>query len=285
MKSYRIDPEKKILTLGPEGTFSDQAAKYYSKSNNQIVYTKTFTEALLEVSLKRNNFAVVPIENSVAGTVTQIQDSLVINDLVILSEINLKVAYSFLVSKKKQLVNTFFSHPLALEQSSNFVSENLSKVSPQFTKSNIESGLKFLELIEKSSDVIAAIVPFSFAIKHEKYIQAENIQDFKNNTTRFIVVKKKSKSQKFDFSNMKTAIYVENHDDRPGILYQLLSVFNLFGINLCKLESRPLKSTPWIYVFYVDFYNTPNTKNFLKVLDTSKFKYKVLGSYNSTNLK
>ena len=72
-------------------------------------------------------------------------------------------------------------------------------------------------------------------------------------------------------------------DDRSGLLYQLMSVFNLFNINLCRLESRPAKDTPWAYVFYVDFYNSEDTEACLEVFNVSNFSYKVLGSYDLIN--
>ena len=73
---------------------------------------------------------------------------------------------------------------------------------------------------------------------------------------------------------------MEFQEDRSGLLYELLSVFNLFQINLCRLESRPAKDTPWAYVFYVDLYNTEHTEACLDVMRVTKFNYKVLGSYD-----
>ncbi|MEC9230712.1 MAG: prephenate dehydratase, partial [SAR324 cluster bacterium] len=118
------------------------------------------------------------------------------------------------------------------------------------------------------------------AMKHPQYLFAENIQDFKNNTTRFLLVKSRGELQDYDFTREKTALFVEFQEDRPGLLYKMLSVFNLFGINLCRLESRPSKTTPWMYVFYVDFYNIPESQACLDVLKTSMFNYHILGSYD-----
>ena len=269
-----------IFTLGPEGTFSDEAARVFQNKQDLLRYSSTFAEALLQVSQNPKSAAVVPIENSVAGTVAQVQDALVSLDLVILGEVSLPITYSLLASADPKEIKNCYTHSQAFEQTSRWSAENLPQVSPQFTRSNIDSGLQFLEKVEQGDESVAAIVPVSFAMKHPQYLFAENIQDFKNNTTRFLLVKSRGDLQDYDFTREKTALFVEFQEDRPGLLYKMLSVFNLFGINLCRLESRPSKTTPWMYVFYVDFYNIPESQACLDVLKTSMFNYHILGSYD-----
>ncbi len=272
-----------ILTLGPQGTFSDEASKKILTSGINISYTKTFHETLQKVSEDRNSVAVVPVENSVAGTVAQVQDALVINDLVILAEINLPIDYALLANADLGSVNLCFGHPQALEQSSRFISKKLYKSERRFNNSNIDSGIKFLDMVGSRIDNVAAIVPLSFAEKNKKWVQSLGIQDYKNNTTRFLVVRSRFVDEKMDYTCKKTSLLIEFQEDRSGLLYQLLSVFNLFQINLCRLESRPAKETPWAYVFFVDFYNSENTEQCLEVLSSSNFTYKVLGSYDLLN--
>ncbi len=269
-----------IFTLGPEGTFSDEAARVFQNKPDLLRYSSTFAEALLQVSQNPKSAAVVPIENSVAGTVAQVQDALVSLDLVILGEVSLPITYSLLASADPKEIKNCYTHSQAFEQTSQWSAENLPQVSPQFTRSNIDSGLQFLEKVEQGDESVAAIVPVSFAMKHPQYLFAENIQDFKNNTTRFLLVKSRGELLDYDFTREKTALFVEFQEDRPGLLYKMLSVFNLFGINLCRLESRPSKTTPWMYVFYVDFYNIPESQACLDVLKTSMFNYHILGSYD-----
>ena len=269
-----------IFTLGPEGTFSDEAARVFQNKPDLLRYSSTFAEALLQVSQNPKSAAVVPIENSVAGTVAQVQDALVSMDLVILGEVSLPITYSLLASADPKEIKNCYMHSQAFEQTSRWSAENLPQVSPQFTRSNIDSGLQFLEKVEQGDESVAAIVPVSFAMKHPQYLFAENIQDFKNNTTRFLLVKSRGELRDYDFTRKKTALFVEFQEDRPGLLYKMLSVFNLFGINLCRLESRPSKTTPWMYVFYVDFYNIPESQACLDVLKTSMFNYHILGSYD-----
>ncbi len=275
----QLDNCSQIITLGPKGTFSDEAAQKIRGEGVVVTYTGTFAEALFRVTEEPDSVAVVPIENSVAGTVAQVQDSLVNNKLVILGEINLLIEYSLLANVAPENVKLCYAHPQALEQSSKFLSKNLTASQNQLTRSNVDSGIQFLEAIKSDKKALAAIVPASFADSYPEWKVASGIQDYHNNTTRFLIVRPRRDNEEHDFLRKKTSLYVEFQEDRSGLLYELLSVFNLFQINLCRLESRPAKDTPWAYVFYVDFYNTEHTKACLDAMQVTKFNYKVIGSY------
>ena len=275
----QLDNCSQIITLGPKGTFSDEAARKIRGEGVIVSYTDTFAEALFRVTEEPDSVAVVPIENSVAGTVAQVQDSLVNNKLVILGEINLLIEYSLLANVATENVKLCYAHPQALEQSSKFLSKNLAASQNQLTRSNVDSGIQFLEAIKSDNRALAAIVPASFADSYPEWKVASGIQDYHNNTTRFLIVRPRRENEEHDFLRKKTSLYVEFQEDRSGLLYELLSVFNLFQINLCRLESRPAKDTPWAYVFYVDFYNTEHTKACLDAMQVTKFNYKVIGSY------
>ena len=275
-----LDNCSQIITLGPKGTFSDEAARKIRGEGVIVSYTDTFAEALFRVTEEPDSVAVVPIENSVAGTVAQVQDSLVNNKLVILGEINLLIEYSLLANVAPENVKLCYAHPQALEQSSKFLSKNLTASQNQLTRSNVDSGIQFLEAIKSDKKALAAIVPASFADSYPEWKVASGIQDYHNNTTRFLIVRPRRDNEEHDFLRKKTSLYVEFQEDRSGLLYELLSVFNLFQINLCRLESRPAKDTPWAYVFYVDFYNTEHTKACLDAMQVTKFNYKVIGSYD-----
>jgi len=269
-----------IFTLGPQGTFSDKAARKIQRSGISVNYTSTFAEALYRVTENSKSVAVVPVENSVAGTVAQVQDALVSNNLIVLGEINLLIEYTLLANAELESIKYCFAHPQAFEQSSQFISKNLTQAQSIFTLSNVDSGIQFLNSVDSGTDPVAAIVPISFAEENKNWIHTSDIQDYKNNTTRFLIVRSRLVSDKPDFSCKKTSLLIESQEDRSGLLYQLLSVFNLFQINLCRLESRPAKDIPWAYVFYVDFYNSKDTQSCLEVLSSSNFCYKILGSYN-----
>ena len=268
-----------ILTLGPAGTFSDEAAKKISSPASIITYTHTFAEALFMLSRVPQSVAVVPIENSVAGIVDQVQDLLVGGNLNVVAEIKLPVRYALLVHGCLKEVTTHFAHPQAIEQTSNFAARHFPQSNVVFSNSNVDSGVRFFESVHKNQSV-AAIVPGSFAEKYPEFLFEKDIQDYKSNTTRFLVVETGNDESKFDYSRQKTSLFIEFKEDRAGLLYELLSIFNRFNINLCRLESRPSKETPWFYVFYVDFTNNQYSQQCLEELQNSPFKCKILGSYS-----
>jgi Prephenate dehydratase len=105
-----------IFTLGPEGTFSDEAARFFQNKPELLRYSSTFAEALLQVSQNPKSAAVVPIENSVAGTVAQVQDALVSMDLVILGEVSLPITYSLIASADPKEIKNCYTHSQALNR-------------------------------------------------------------------------------------------------------------------------------------------------------------------------
>lgn len=271
----------RITTLGPQGTFSDFAAQRILPPSASCHYVRTFAEALFEASERPDTVAVVPIENSVAGTVVPVQDALVRTRLRVLGEINVPVRYGLLANVAPEKAETLFAHPQAFEQTSDFQACHLPQARPAFTDSNIDSGVRFLKEVGQPGFAGAAIVPLSFAEQHPNCLKHSDIQDYANNTTRFLVVGPDQPDADFDFSRAKTSVFIEFSEDRAGLLYELLSVFNRFHINLCRLESRPSKKVPWMYVFYVDFYNSSETQPCLDALEASWFQFRILGSYDS----
>ena len=165
----QLDYCSQIFTLGPEGTFSDEAAQKIHGDGVIVTYTGTFAEALFRVTEDPDSVAVVPIENSVAGTVAQVQDSLVSNKLVILGAINLLIEYSMLANVALEDVRLCFAHPQALEQSSKFLSKNLTEPQNQLTRSNVDSGIQFLQTIKSENGALAAIVTASFADSYPEW--------------------------------------------------------------------------------------------------------------------
>lgn len=268
-----------IFALGPAGTFSDEAAQKVSDSQSKIVYTRTFIETLTQLEDHSGVVAVVPVENSVAGIVAQVQELLVTEDLVIQGEINIQVRYALLANVPLEEVETHYAHAQAAEQINNFALQNLPNSSVQFSQSNVASCVQFLNAAEQDLPT-ASVVPLHYAERHPTFLKAEDIQDYKSNTTRFLVVRKRQPTDFVDFTRQKTSLFLKFNDDRPGLLYELLRVFNQFEISLCRLESRPDKEIPWVYDFYVDFDNTEQSAHCIDALLTKPFGCTILGSYD-----
>ncbi|MCZ6472846.1 MAG: prephenate dehydratase [SAR324 cluster bacterium] len=272
----------RIFTLGPEGTFSDQAAQRLRARQGgealPIEYTRTIPEVLARTEAEGRALGVVPIENSVAGTVTQAQDYIVQHRLSIIWEINIHVRFSLLSRAPLDTVQVYYSHPQAFDQCSEYLAASLPQGRVEFSNSNTESGQRLLEQPEGAQ--AAAIVPLDFGEEHPALLVAKDIQNYQNNTTRFVVVRRTTADESYDFSRNKTSLLVEPNEDRPGLLHELLSVFHRHELNLCRLESRPAKVTPWTYVFYLDFNNNPQSAACIKDLQGLPHRIHLLGSYD-----
>jgi len=282
-ESYHCMPYShipKVFTLGPAGTFSDQAARQVCSNFDAIHYTKNFNEAIVLVAETPNSVAVVPIENSVAGTVTQIQDALVTEELIILDEFPMRIRYALLANAPLQQVTQFFAHEQAYGQTLQYTARHLCSADHIYTRSNTDSATQFFSTSEQRIPQ-AAIVPINLVEEHQDFVVAQDIQDYPNNTTRFVVVRKREDKEQLDFRQRKTSLFIEFETDRAGLLYEMLSIFNAYRINLCRLESRPSKRIPWSYVFFVDLYNNQESQRCLSDLEHSGFRAKILGCYDS----
>ena len=269
-----------VFTLGPPGTFSDQAARHVCSNFQAIHLTKNFNDAIVRLAETPYSVAVVPIENSVAGTVTQIQDALVTEELIILDEFPMRIRYALLANAPLHQVTQFFAHEQAYGQTLQYTTRHLSSADHIYTRSNTHSAAQFVSTREQQIPQ-AAIVPINLVEEYQDFVVAKNIQDYANNTTRFVVVRKREDKEQLDFRKRKTSLFIEFETDRAGLLYEMLSIFNAYRINLCRLESRPSKRVPWSYVFFVDLYNNQESQRCLNDLEQAGFRAKILGCYNS----
>ena len=277
----------RLFTLGPEGTFSDKAAQRLKthlrllapEASPEIVYTRTIPEVLARTEGDGDSLGVFPIENSDTGTVVFAQDSLVKHKLTILLEINLRVRFSLLARAPLSEVRSVQAQPVAYDQCSLYLTKHLPEAEVTFTTSNTQSGRDLLAAEDGAP--VAAIVPFEFGEDHKQLCAAVDIQNNEVNITRFLVVRLEREGEGFDFERNKTSLLVEPEEDRPGLLYDLLSVFNNHHLNLVRLESRPAKIRPWTYVFFMDFHNNEHTDDCLLELRNGKRHIRVLGSYDT----
>ena len=277
----------RLFTLGPEGTFSDKATQKLKthlrlldpEASPEIVFTRTIPEVLARTEADREAMGVFPIENSDSGTVVFAQDSLVKHKVTILLEINLRVRFSLLAKAPLAEVRGVLAQPVAYDQCNAYLAEHLPDAEVTFTTSNTQSGRDLLAAPDGAA--IAAIVPLEFGEEHQQLCAAADIQNNAQNITRFLVVRSRRDGETFDFERHKTSLLVEPEEDRPGLLYDLLSVFNSHHLNLVRLESRPAGIRPWSYVFFIDFHNNARTPDCLSDLRNDKRRIRVLGSYDT----
>lgn len=276
----------RLYTLGPEGTFSDKAAQRLKvlltstgSAPPEVVYTRTIPEVVARAEADPDSLGVFPIENSDTGTVLFAQDALVRHRVAILLEINIRVRFSLLANAPPGEVRRIFSQPVAADQCNFYMAEHMPQAVLEFTRSNMESGHRFLA--EEGEGPLAAIVPFEFGEEHPTWRTGVDIQNYPENTTRFLVVRERGAAGDPDPTLGKTSLWVEPREDRPGLLYDLLSVFNRHRLNLCRLESRPAKVRPWTYVFFIDFNNNEGTPDCLAELERGDHTLNVLGSFDT----
>lgn len=279
----------RIHTLGPAGTFSDQASQRLrahllsgrpGEPGPEIQYTRTIPEVLTRTEADADALGVFPIESSDTGTVVFAQDALVQHRVTIEWEINVRVRFALLANGPLEAVRTVYSQPVAHDQCAFYLLEHLPHAQVTFTNSNTESGNRLLAADPTADGPAAAIVPADFGAAHPGLRVAEDVQNYEQNTTRFLVVRAAPEPVTPDYGRFKTSVLIEPEEDRPGLLYDLLSVFNKHRLNLCRLESRPAKVRPWTYVFFLDFNNNAHSADAIAELQAGERRVTVLGSYD-----
>ncbi|MGI6447787.1 MAG: prephenate dehydratase [Methanobrevibacter boviskoreani] len=269
-----------IAFLGPEGTFTHQAAsilkdKLYDDST-ELVYFDTINDVMDAVITSKCVKGVVPIENSIEGPVNVTLDALVHEyDLMIEGEIVLPINHNLMAPKGLELsdISDVYSHPQALAQCHNYILNNSFRV---HSTSSTAAACKNIVNFKNS----ASIGTVKAAELYGLNILDENIQDVDNNETRFVVL---SKHDSRPTGDDKTSIVFSLHDDRPGGLYGILGIFAEFSINLSKIESRPSKQGLNKYVFFINFEGHRQDEDIgkiLKLIDENTSFFKVLGSYH-----
>ena len=262
----------KIGFLGPVGTFTEEAAALVG---NNLVAFDTILQVLDAVEKNEVDVGVVPIENSIEGPVGITLDLLVHDyDLKIKREIIIPVSHNLLINPKTNINNIEFvnSHMQALSQCRNFI-ESLNVVVNATPSTSAAA-----EMVKGNNNSAAIGTKRAAEIYGLKIVETD-IQDYKNNVTRFVVISKKDHGQT---GNDKTSIVFSIVEDKPGGLYEILGLFADNNINLTKIESRPSKEKLGNYIFFVDLegHRTDELIRYILNIIRSKVGYiKVLGSY------
>jgi len=273
--SRLLQQPTRVAYLGPEGSFSHQAAYNEFGGSSELLPLGSFEEIFEEVENDRASFGVVPIENSIEGSVGMVLDLLSKTHLAITAELFERIIH-FLLSKTGNIqdINIVASHPQAIAQCKKWLNKNLGDKEILETASTAEAA----RLASKKKNVSAIASEHAASIYKLKIIQ-NNIEESSLNTTRFFVIGKKTNKPTGDD---RTSI-VFTLKDKPGALQK--SFFQPFAdakVNLTKIESRPSKERPWEYLFFVDFKGHAQDKvikSLLSKLDKSCVYLKVLGSY------
>ena len=264
-----------VAFQGERGAYSEEAIISFFNSDVIVSPYTTLFDTFESVKKKIVDFAVVPIENSLEGSVNETYDLLLSTDLKVQGEIILRIQHSLISRPEIKIGNirTVYSHPQALAQCRKFL-RNLG-VTPVATYDTAGS-VKIIR--EKKSNGIAAIASTRAASIYGMNVLKEGIEDNSSNYTRFFVL---SLENVPPTGNDKTSI-VFSAKHLPGALFATLKEFADKEINLTKIESRPTRKKPWEYNFYLDFEGhreDEKCKAILKFLEKKHMLTKVLGSY------
>lgn len=266
----------KVAFQGEIGAYSESAIyEFFGTSDIQPVPCKRFSDVFRSVERGETDFGVVPIENSIEGSVTQVYDLFLEYDVRVFGEVILKIVHCLIANPGVSLasIKVIFSHPQALGQCRNF----LEKLGCELVSTYDTAGS--VKMIKERGMLDAAAIASERAAEiYGMNILARDIADNPNNYTRFFIL------SKFDApptGNDKTSI-IFSTKHVPGALYRALGEFALRGINLTKIESRPTRQRPWEYNFYLDFEGhraEPRCAEALEGLRANTLFVKILGSY------
>jgi len=264
----------RVAFQGEPGAYSEQAVTdYYGPVETQPC--ETFEEVFASVTSKRCEAGLIPIENSLAGSIHQNYDLLLQNKLHIIGEHFLRVRHCLIAlpGVTPTEVRKVISHPQALGQCAGYLREHGFKPEAVYDTAGSVRMLK-----EAGARDTAAIASRRAAELHGMHILEEGIEDNPENFTRFLAVSIESVEPR---SEAKTSI-VFTLKNAPGALFKALSVFALRDIDLTKIESRPLSGKPWEYLFYIDFIGAGNEAQVARALDhlgEYALMLRILGSY------
>ena len=271
--SLSLEKKLRIVYLGPEATFTHLAALKTFGEEIELIPLKSINTIFTEVEKKKADYGVVPVENSTEGVITHTLDMFVDSDLKICAEVILEIAHHLMGRGNIKGVKKVYSHPQAFAQCRSWLEVNLPGVKLIEMESTAQAA--YAAAKETGSAAIASEIAASL---YKLKIFASRIEDNPNNYTRFFIIGREYTEKS---GEDKTSI-IFSIKDKVGALYDMLSPFEKYKINLTKIESRPTKKKPWEYIFFVDFIghkDEERVKKALLELEKKCLFLKILGSY------
>jgi chorismate mutase/prephenate dehydratase len=269
-----LEDNMTIAFLGPEGTYSQEAAVKHFGGTVPAVPCGSIDEVFRQVESGAAGYAVVPVENSTEGAVGRTLDLLLATPAKVCGEVMLPIRQC-LMSKAKELaaVRKVYSHTQSLAQCQRWLARHLPHAETQAVVSNAEAAR--IAARERSA---AAIASRTAASLYGLPLLARNIEDEANNTTRFLVI---GTHDSAPTGTDKTSLILSTRNT-PGAMHDLLTPLAVNGVSMSRLESRPARTGLWEYVFYVDVEGhgeDPNVSRALAELERKASLFKNLGSY------
>ncbi len=273
--SRALEARLTVAFLGPEGTFTNAAAREVFGAGAALVPGESIAEVFTEVEHRRADFGVVPVENSTEGAVTSTLDLLIDSPLQIVAEVRLDVEQCLLGTAGEWTeIRRVLSHPQGLAQCRRWLAANL----PRATLEAVASTSRAAELAA-DDPTVAAIASRMAGERAGLRVLAVKVQDELANATRFFVLGHGDAES--PSGDDKTSIMC-TVKDQVGVLAKLLQPLASCGVSLHKIESRPLRGRPWEYVFFLDLRghrSDARVKRALARMAPLTTSMKILGSY------
>ncbi len=258
---------------GERGAYSESAAISFFNDKIKTTPFPTFAEVLDSTVNGKTNYSVLPVENSIEGTVGESYDLLFSTSLIAIGEIYHKIEHCLIGTGTVNEVDTVYSHPQALGQCRKFIQMYKMKNVPTYDTAGSVSIIK--EINKKN---VACIASKNASEIYKVPIIQEEIADNPNNFTRFLIMGKDIPEKT---TNDKTSI-IFSIKHEPGTLFRIIEKFHKENVNLTKIESRPKKNSVWEYNFFLDFEGHKDEQKISNILSEIKREtsfLKILGSY------
>jgi len=272
--SRRLQRPERVAYLGPEGTFSHFAAMAALGHSPDFLPMTTIGDVFAAVAGKRTDLGIVPLENSLQGTVGQSLDHFQHYDVYIQAEISCRVSHALLSTAESiEAIDTVYSHPQPLAQCASWLKAHLPHARIIPTDSTAAAAARLA-----GEPTAASIGHIRLAEMHTLHVLASPIEDLPDNWTRFFIIGPEDTKQQ---TRDKTSILF-TVPNRPGALQQVLSHLAGEGINMTKLESRPIRGEKWQYVFFADLQCDLSREEYKQLLATLKehtHSLRILGCY------
>lgn len=270
-----LEQPVKVAYLGPEGTFTQQAAlKHFGESAVSLPMA-AIDEVFREVEAGAVNYGVVPVENSTEGVVNHTLDTFMDSSINICGEVVLRIHHHLLVSEntRRDKVSRVYSHPQSFAQCRKWLDAHF----PHAERVPVASNAEAAKLV-KTEWHSAAIAGDMAAKLYGLERVAEKIEDRPDNSTRFLIIG----SQDVPMSGDDKTSLVVAMRNQPGALHDLLEPFHRHQVDMTRLETRPSRTGVWNYVFFIDFkghYAEPHVAAMLEEVRLRAADLRVLGSY------
>lgn len=270
-----LERPMQVAYLGPEGTFTQAAAIKHFGHAVVSLPQPSIDSVFSQVESGQCHYGVVPVENSTEGMVSHTLDNFIDSSLKICGEVEMRIHHHLLVGENtdESNISKICAHQQALAQCRNWLDKHWPNIKRVAVSSNGEAAKMALE-----NSGVAAIAGDMALEQYRLEKLAENIEDYADNSTRFLVIGRENVEAS---GSDKTSVVVSSRN-RPGALYALLEPFHKAGISLTRIDTRPSRTETWAYVFFIEFeghVQEEKISEILENLEEQSILFKPLGSY------